>query len=205
MRPPIHLIGISGSLRKGSYNTAALYAAQKLLPEGVTMDIADLLPLPMYNPDKEAEGFPLSVRKFQEQVLRADAVVIATPEYDYSIPAALKNAMEWATRPSGFSAFSGKPAAIMGASPGNFGTIRAQMHLRQVCIYANMFLINKPEVFITRAGEKFDQYGNLADEPTRVIIRQMTDALIKLTLRLHKESVGSVQARETQPAPQVRV
>ncbi|AEG61464.1 NADPH-dependent FMN reductase [Desulforamulus ruminis] len=179
----IHILGFAGSLREGSYNRAALRAAQELLPEGVTLEIFDLSPIPLFNEDVEKEGFPEPVQAFKERIAAADALLIATPEYNYSIPGVLKNALDWASRPPGQSPLNDKPVAIMGASAGYFGTARAQYHLRQMCVILNMHPINK-EVFIAGAGDKFDPQGKLADERSRKGISQLLLALKDWTRRL---------------------
>lgn len=182
----VHLLGFSGSLRKGSYNTAALHAAQELLPEGMSLEVFDLAPIPMFNADVWAAGFPEPVQEFRDRIAAADALLIATPEYNYSVPGVLKNAIDWASRPPN-PPLNGKPVAIMGVTNGNFGTVRAQMHLRQICVYTNMFPINKPEVLIFRAQEKFDAEGRLVDEATRGFIRDLLSALADWTHRLRGE------------------
>jgi chromate reductase len=179
----IHVLGISGSLRKSSYNTRLLAAASELLPEGMTLETFDLSPIPLYNDDVRAVGFPQPVQQFRGRIAEADALLIATPEYNYSIPGVLKNAIDWASRPSD-PPVNGKPVAIMGASTGNFGTVRAQMHLRQVCVFCNMFPLNRPEVLVMRAQEKFDADGRLVDETTRTFVRDLLVALSDWTQRL---------------------
>lgn len=179
----IHILGFAGSLREGSYNRAALRAAQELLPEGVTLEIFDLSPIPFFNEDVEKEGFPEPVQTFKERIAAADALLIATPEYNYSIPGVLKNAIDWVSRPPGQSPLNDKPMAIMGASAGYFGTARAQYHLRQVCVILNMHPLNK-EVFIPGAGDKFDPQGKLIDERSRKGISALLLALKDWTLRL---------------------
>src|SRR6188768_4576671 len=133
------ILGISGSLRKGSYNSSLLRTAQTLAPGGVTIEIADISDIPPYNEDVREQGYPPSALRFREQIRAADALLFVTPEYNYSVPGVLKNAIDWASRPYGDSAWSGKPAAIMGASVGTLGTARAQYHLRQIMVFLNMF------------------------------------------------------------------
>jgi len=181
----VRLLGVSGSLRKGSYNTALLRAASELLPEGMTLEIFDLSSIPLYNDDLRALGFPTPVQEFRDRIAAADALLIATPEYNFSIPGVLKNAIDWASRPPD-PPLNGRPVGIMGASTGNFGTVRAQMHLRQVCVFCNMFPLNKPEVLVMRAKEKFDANGRLIDETARGFIRDMLLALADWTQRLRE-------------------
>jgi chromate reductase len=183
MPKPLHILGISGSLRKNSFNAGALRAASQLLPAGVTMDIFDLTPIPIYNEDVRAEGFPAPVQQFREKIAASDALLIATPEYNFSIPGPLKNAIDWASRPPN-QPFDGKPVAIMGASPGAVGTARVQHHLRQVFVYLNGHMLNKPEVMIASANAKFDQQGNLTDDATKEHIQKMLAALADWTRRL---------------------
>ena len=177
------IVGLSGSLRKGSYNSAALRAAQALAPEGTVIEIAEIRDLPLYNDDVRAAGYPAPVERLRRQIAEADAVLFVTPEYNYSVSGVLKNAIDWASRPPN-QPFDGKPVAIMGASGGLFGTARAQYHLRQMLIFLNAFPVNKPEVMIGQAQTKFDEAGNLTDEATREFIRKLLVALVAWTERL---------------------
>ncbi|NJN67146.1 MAG: NAD(P)H-dependent oxidoreductase [Chloroflexaceae bacterium] len=179
----IRMLGISGSLRAGSYNTALLRAATELLPEGMTLDIYNLAPIPLYNEDIRAQGDPASVQEFRTRIADADALVIATPEYNYSIPGVLKNAIDWASRPP-TPPLPGKPVAIMGASPGGFGTVRSQMHLKYLCADLNMYPLNRPNVLVSHCQEKFDPAGRLVDEETSEMIRKMLVALAGWVRRL---------------------
>ena len=179
----LHILGISGSLRAKSFNTAALRAAKEMLPEGVSMDIADLSQIPMYNDDVFQQGLPPTVATLREQIRKADALIFAMPEYNYSLPAVLKNAIDWASRPPE-QPLSDKPVAILGASGGLYGTARSQYHLRQVCVFTNMIPLNKPEIFITQAQTKFDAEGKLTDQPTRDLLGQMVLSLVAWTRRL---------------------
>jgi chromate reductase len=179
----MHILGISGSLRKQSLNTAALRACGELLPPGVTMSIVDLAPIPLYNEDLRVQGLPEPVQHLREQIRAADALVIATPEYNFSIPGMLKNAIDWASRPPD-QPFDGKPIAIIGATPGGLGTSRAQYHLRQVFVYLNGHLLNRPEVFISGAPNKFDADGRLTDAATSENLGKMLVALVDWTRRL---------------------
>jgi chromate reductase len=183
----IKVLGFAGSLRKGSYNRAALRAAQELLPPGMTMETFYLGTIPLFNEDVEREGFPAAVLEFKERIAAADALLIATPEYNYSIPGVLKNAIDWASRPYGQSSFTGKPLAIMGASIGYFGSSRAQYHLRQVCVCLDMYPVNSPEVFISDAASKFDETGKLTAGMYRDGISNLLKALQKWTIRLRED------------------
>lgn len=188
MSESIHVLGFSGSLRRESYNTSALRAAGELLPDGMTLETFDLSPIPLYNGDVEARRLPEPVVHFKERIAASDALLIVTPEYNYSLPGVLKNAIDWASRPADSSPLNGKPVAIMGASMGPLGTARAQYHLRQVCVFTNMLPVNKPEVMIGRAHEKFDAQGRLVDERSRESIRALLESLAAWTRRLRSLS-----------------
>jgi chromate reductase len=184
---PIRVVGVSGSLRKASFNTAALRAAVELAPDGMTIETAEIGDLPLYNDDVRLVGYPAPVQRFREALSAADAILLVTPEYNYSIPGVLKNAIDWASRPPS-QPFEKKPVAIMGASPGVIGTARAQYHLRQMLVFLDAYPINKPEVMIGQAGQRFDADGRLTDEPTREFIRQMLSSLADWTQRLKAAS-----------------
>jgi chromate reductase, NAD(P)H dehydrogenase (quinone) len=179
----MNVLGISGSLRAGSYNTAALRAAQGLVPQGMTIAIAEIGDIPLYNEDVRTAGLPTSVERFRHQIAAADALLVVSPEYNFSVPGVLKNAIDWASRPPN-QPFNEKPVAIMGASGGPLGTARAQYHLRQVLYGLNALVLNKPEVFIGQAGTKFDPAGNLTDETTREFIGKLLVSLAAWTTRL---------------------
>jgi chromate reductase len=183
MAKPVRILGISGSLRRDSYNRATLRAATELVPEGVTIDIFELDGLPGFNQDEEQQP-PAKVAELKQRIREADAILFVTPEYNYSVPGVLKNAIDWASRPYGDSAWNGKPAAIMGASIGAIGTARAQYHLRQMMVFLNMFPVNQPEVMIGNASERFDAQGNLTDEATKGFIRQLLQNLVDWTRRI---------------------
>jgi chromate reductase, NAD(P)H dehydrogenase (quinone) len=183
MLKPIRILGIAGSLRRESYNRAALRAATQLVPEGATLDVFELDGIPAFSQDEEQKP-PPQVAELKRHIREADAILIVTPEYNYSIPGVLKNAIDWASRPYGDSAWSGKPAAIMGASVGTIGTARAQYHLRQMFVFLNVFPINQPEVMIGNAAERFDAQGNLTDATTKDFIRQLLHNLVDWTRRI---------------------
>ncbi|MFA7672716.1 MAG: NAD(P)H-dependent oxidoreductase [Clostridia bacterium] len=174
----IRIVGFTGSLRKNSYNKAALGAAQMLLPENAVLDIIDLSEIPFFNEDIEAKGLPDPVTEFINKLSKADAILISTPEYNFSIPPVLKNALDWASR-GDITPLYGKPLAIMSASPSMFGGARVQYHLRQVCVALNMITLNKPEVFIANAEKKFDEAGNLTDERAKKAIEGLLKALVQ--------------------------
>ncbi|HEU4621883.1 MAG TPA: NAD(P)H-dependent oxidoreductase [Burkholderiaceae bacterium] len=185
MPDTFRILGIPGSLRAGSYNRAALEAARELAPTGVSVDIYTLDDIPIYHGDHE-QPLPEPVVRFKQAIREADALLFATPEYNYSIPGMLKNAIDWATRPSGDNAFAGKAAAIMGASPSLLGTARAQYHLRQVFVYLDVHAINKPEVMIGQAAQRFDANNRLTDEKTRALIAQMLTSLVDFARTLKR-------------------
>jgi len=145
MEKTVSILGFAGSLRKGSHNKALLGAALELVPKGARLEIFDLEGIPPYNQDLENQP-PEKVKEFKAKIRAADAILIATPEYNYSIPGILKNAIDCASRPHGDNAFEHKPVAIMGASPSMIGTARAQYHLRQCFVYLTCFALNQPEV-----------------------------------------------------------
>jgi chromate reductase len=177
------VLGISGSLRRGSLNTAALEAARELAPDGMTVEIARIGDLPLYDDDLRKDGYPEPVERLRAQIAAADAVIFATPEYNYSISGVLKNAIDWASRPPS-QPFDGKPVAIMGVTGGLIGTARAQYHLRQILVYLNAHPINKPEVMIGQSAQRFDEAGRLTDEKTRAHVAAMLVSLRDWTRRL---------------------
>src|SRR6202049_4795630 len=170
------VLAICGSLRTGSYNRAALRTAIELKPPGMILETADIVSIPLYNEDLRALGFPPPVERLRAQIAAADALLFVTPEYNYSMPGVLKNAMDWASRPPN-QPFAGKPVAIMGASGSTLGTAGAPYHLRPTCVFLDMHAVNKPEVFVARAQEKFDADGRLTDEPTRKMVLDLLVAL----------------------------
>jgi len=185
MEGEVRILGFAGSLRKASFNKAVLQAVRQLVPTGTVLETFDLDGIPLYNQDIEPV-LPPKVKEFKAKIRAADAILIVTPEYNYSIPGVLKNAIDWGSRPYGDSAWNGKPVAIMGASPGFLGTARAQYQLRQMFDYLNMYPVNGPEVLISRAAEKFDEFGNLKDEPTRSLIKELLNELVRWTQELQK-------------------
>ena len=160
------IVGISGSLRKGSYNTALLRAAQELAPDDMRIEMEAIAQIPLYNADSAADGFPPIVNHLVERIRQADGLLIATPEYNYSIPGGLKNAIDWVSRAED-QPFNGKAIALMGASMGLLESVRAQYHLRQVFVFLNAMVLNRPEVFVGAAHEKHDESGELAHQATR--------------------------------------
>jgi chromate reductase, NAD(P)H dehydrogenase (quinone) len=181
----LKILGFAGSLRAGSYNKALLRAAIELLPKGVSLEIFEIEGIPPFNQDIEKD-MPTKIREFKSKIREADAILIATPEYNYSVPGVLKNAIDWASRPYGDNAFEGKPAAIMSASVGMLGGARAQYHLRQIFVFLNMYPINGPEVILSFSQDKFDANGKLTDENTKKFLRHLLQNLADWTRRLRK-------------------
>jgi chromate reductase len=181
--PDVKILGIPGSLRRASFNRMALEAARSLLPEGAKLDLCGLEDIPPYNQDEEKQP-PARVVELKARVRAADAILFCTPEYNYSVPGVLKNAIDWASRPYGDNAWQGKPVAVMGASVGVLGTARAQYHLRQSFVFLNMYPVNQPEVRIANATQQFNERGELTDEPTREQIRKLLAELVAWTRRL---------------------
>ena len=171
------VLGFAGSLRARSYNLGLLRAAQEFAPEGMVIRIYDLASIPFYNADIEARGDPEPVAAFKAAIRDADALLIATPEYNYGVPGVLKNAIDWASRPAGKCVLNRKPAAIMGCSPGLGGTIRAQHALRQSFVFTETHAMLQPEIKIPSAAPLFDASGKLIDENTRQHLKKFLDAL----------------------------
>jgi len=181
------ILGFAGSLRKASFNKALLKAAVEVAPEGVDLEVFDLEGIPPFNQDLEMQP-PARVVEFKTKIRAADAILIATPEYNYSMPGVLKNAIDWASRPYGDNAFSGKPVAVMGASVGLIATARAQYHLRQSFVFLNMHPLNQPEVMVPFVEGKVDAAGRLTDDAARQRIRELVEALAAWTGRLSKKN-----------------
>jgi chromate reductase len=190
LKNKLKILGFAGSLRAGSYNKALLRAAIDLLPEDVTLEIFDLIGIPAFNQDIEMD-MPTKVKEFKSKIREADALLIATPEYNYSVPGVLKNAIDWASRPYGDNSFDGKPVALMSASPGMLGGVRAQYHLRQSFVYLNMYPVNGPDVIVNFAQQKFDSNGNLVDDNTKTFLGQLLQNLVNWTKRLKGEEHSS--------------
>lgn len=183
MSSHVRILGIAGSLRRGSYNQAALRAAKLLVPENSEIDLFQLDGIPMFNEDDEKRP-PSFVLELKKRIRRADAVLIVTPKYNYSIPGVLKNAIDWASGPMGTAPGLGKSAASMGASLGAIGTARAQCHLRQILVALNLFTLNQPEVVIADAAHRFDEDGNLIHGPTKQLIQELRKNLVDWTRRI---------------------
>ncbi len=196
MERKVRILGFAGSLRKESYNKAILGAALEMVPENATLEIFDLEGIPPFNQDLENQP-PARVKEFKSKIRDSDAILIATPEYNYSIPGVLKNAIDWASRPYGDNAFDGKPVAMMGASIGALGTARAQYDLRRSFVFLNMFPLNRPEVMVPFAQDKVDGNGRVTDEKTRKKIMELLQNLIAGTRRMRLGAEASEKGRLT--------
>lgn len=179
----LSIVAVPGSLRRNSYNAAALRAAEQLAPSQMRIEIFDIGSIPLYNEDIRTTHLPASVAELRAKVKDADGVVIATPEYNYSVPGVLKNAIDWASRPPD-QPFDQKPVAIIGASPSPMGSSRAQYHLRQILVCLNAFVMPKPEVIIANASQRFDIQGQLTDETTRESLRKHLEAFASFIRRV---------------------
>jgi chromate reductase len=176
MDQPIKVLAFAGSLREGSYNKALIRAAVEVKPDNISIEVFDLEGIPPFNDDL-IEHPCAKVVDFKNKIKNADALLIASPEYNYSIPGVLKNAIDWASRPSAGNPLEGKPVAIMSASTGRFGGARAQYHLRQTFVFLNMHPINRPEIMLSDALHNIDEKGNVTNETTIKLIRQLLEAL----------------------------
>ena len=179
----VRIVGFAGSLRKASYNRALLKAAFSVAPADAELEILELDGIPLFNQDLENDP-PEALKTFKSKIRAADALLIVTPEYNYSIPGVLKNAIDAASRPYGDSAFDGKPVAIMGASMGMLGTARAQYHLRQCCVFLNMHPLNQPEVMVASVQDKIDSNGIFTDQETLSRVVNLLEALVAWTRKL---------------------
>lgn len=188
----LSFLGIAGSLRGASYNRGLIRAAVEAAPAGTSVVPYDLAQIPMFNADVEAGGDPAAVGDFKRAIAAADALLIATPEYNHCVPGVLKNAIDWASRPARQSVLTGKPVAIMGASTGRGGTARAQAHLRDGLAYTNGFVLPLPEVLVDFASDKFDEDGNLTDEETQREVRDLLVSLATWSRRLGREGDAAV-------------
>ncbi len=188
---PFHILALAGSLRQGSYNRGLLRAAQEVAPEWVEMQFFDIGTLPFFNEDLEAVGDPEVVRHFKEAISDANAVLIATPEYNGAVPGVLANAIDWASRPPGRSVLRNKPVAVMGAVLGRSGSANAQAALRGVLSRIGAVVIPDPQVLVPHASRLFDEQVNLRDEDTREEIRQLVEAVAHWCRRVQPEEPGS--------------
>jgi chromate reductase len=189
--PLFRLLGIPGSLRAGSYNLALLRAAAEVLPAGVGLDIVSLADIPLYNADVQSQGDPAPVEELKLRIMAVDALVIATPEYNYSIPGVLKNALDWASRPPKTCCLRNKPIGIMGASSGESGTMRAQLALRQMFVFTGSLAMVQPELRVPNAGDRFDADGRLIDGELRERLRAYVTALVEWARLVGGAGAGS--------------
>lgn len=180
----LNVVGFAGSLRRASYNKALLRAAQDLAPERLRIEIHDLAGVPLFNEDVEAEGVPQAVTELRRAIAAADGLLIAVPEYNHGVPGILKNAIDWLSRPPRGSVLSGKPTALMGASPGTTGTARGQSQLRQSFVFTNTPAMLQPEVLVGRAHERFDAELNLTDERVRSYLKMFLEHFVEWIERL---------------------
>lgn len=187
----INVLAIGGSLRQGSYNTQLLELARRRAPEGMSIEIAGLADIPLYNSDVQAQGFPAAVQQLAAKIAAADAVLIATPEYNYSFSGVLKNAIDWVSRMPQ-PTFQGKPVALASASMGGLGGSRAQYHLRQVLVCLDARPLNKPELFVSAAHEKFSGQGELTDGAT---LQALDGLLAALADAVGRTSVSELVAQ----------
>jgi len=172
----MRVLGIAGSLRSASYNRGLLRAAQQLAPDGVEVDLLDIRDLPFYDGDVEAAGVPEPVQRLRDRIAAADAVVFATPEYNRGTSGVLKNAIDWASRPARQSVLDGKPVAVMGATTGISGTANAQRQIREALLFPGAQTLPQ-ELLVSRAGEKFDEQGDLTDPETRAELKVLLEDL----------------------------
>jgi chromate reductase len=187
----IKIVAFAGSLRRASYNRGLIRAAAAVAPAGVRIEILDLAPLPFYNQDIEDAGEPPSVVAFKSAIGAADALLVATPEYNHGVPGVLKNAIDWASRPRQTSPLTDKPVAILGASPGTGSTARAQAQLRETFVFTGACVMPLPEVLVGAAAHLFDHEGNLTDEAVRHSIAELVEALRVWTIRLGSSGLAA--------------
>jgi chromate reductase len=169
------IVAFAGSLRRGSFNRALIHAAKELAPNGMAIELIEIAELPFYNADVEARGDPPSVEAFKALLREADALLIATPEYNDGIPGALTTAIDWGSRLPGRAPLTGKPVALMGASPSQIGTARAQLHLRQLLSHVQARVLPPPELLVASAQERFDAELRLTHEGTRRVLAQLLE------------------------------
>ena len=180
---PERIVAFAGSLRRGSFNRALIRAAEELAPEGMTIEEIEIGGLPFFNADVEGEGDPSAVAAFKERLREADGVLIATPEYNDGIPGVLTNAIDWGSRLPGRAPLSGKPVAIMGASPSQVGTARAQLHLRQLLSHVHARTLPPPELIVAAAHQRFDADLRLTHEATRAVLAALLERFARWIVR----------------------
>jgi chromate reductase, NAD(P)H dehydrogenase (quinone) len=201
------IVAFAGSLRRGSFNRALIRAAQELAPEGMTIEAIDIGELPFYNADVEAKGDPPAVERFKTSLREADGLLIATPEYNDGIPGVLTTAIDWGSRLPGRAPLTGKPVALMGASPSQIGTARAQLHLRQLLGHVHARVLPPPELLVGRAHQRFDSSLRLTDEGTRQVLEQLLGRFSRWITReraaaeAEREGTGGRTDRPTAVSP----
>jgi chromate reductase, NAD(P)H dehydrogenase (quinone) len=186
MPDEINVLAFAGSLRAASYNRALVRAAEARAPSGMRITSFDIAAIPIFNADVEAAGAPVAVTQFKDAIAAADALLIATPEYNHGVPGVLKNALDWASRPAGNSPLWEKPVGVIGASPGQVGTARAQSQIRQTFEFTNCICMNQPELIVFRAHERFDDAGNLIDETVARFLDAYLAAFLAWSRKLRK-------------------
>jgi chromate reductase, NAD(P)H dehydrogenase (quinone) len=182
-----HFVAISGSFRKGSYNTMTLKMLQKLAPEHIEIEHLSIIDVPFYNADLHSEKFPEVVNNLCSSIKAADALILVSPEYNYSVPGGLKNAIDILSRHPD-KPFDMKPVGILGASTGLLGTARAQYHLRQIMVFVNAYVMNRSEVMISKAADKFDTEGNLKDEKTAEFLKTFVNSLADFSNMINRKN-----------------
>jgi len=199
----MRILGISGSLRRGSYNQSLLQGAREVTPSGVTLELYDIASIPFYNADVEAEGDPAPVAVFKDAIRGADALLIATPEYNHGVPGVLKNALDWASRPHRASPLDCKPTAIMGATAGRGSTFQAQAQLRSALVYSGTCTLAQPELSLSQAAGAFDEAGRLTDEETRDALRELLEAFVEWVQVIQSGEGERYQARHARLTPDI--
>ena len=182
----LSIVGISGSLRSGSFNTSLLRYVSTILPENVQYTELSIADIPLYNADIQAEGYPEAVAAFRDGIAAADGILIVSPEYNYTIPGSLKNAIDWASRPPAPS-FSGKPVGLLSASTGIFGGVRGQAQLRYIMFAVNAIVMNRPEIYVASAAQKFDADGILTDQTTKDLLAKYVDSFMDWVNRIGRK------------------
>lgn len=181
---PLTFAAFAGSLRKGSYNRMLLNALLKLAPPKVTINVLDVSNIPLYNMDLDTSNPPESVKRLRENISKADGLIIVTPEHNYSMSGVTKTVIEWASRPPDKSSLDGKPAAVLGGSPGGFGTVRAQLHVRQMGLLEGLYFLQDPEIRVARIHTKFNEVGELIDEDLKKELIEFHEAFVRWTLKI---------------------
>jgi chromate reductase len=195
----LKILALPGSLRVGSYNRLLIHAAQEVAPAGVDIEIHEIDDVPLYDADIDTDSSPEAVARLRDAIAAADALLLASPEYNYSLPGVLKNAIDWASRPAGKSVLQRKPVAIMGASTGTGGTIRAQLAWRPVFLFTDSPVVGKPEVYVSKAADKFDREGRLTDEMARGLIAKLLANLVELAQRAKSQEEATIPAHAGRP------